>query len=272
MNSLQKVRKSISEETLRSSLVIEQPIKNYTILKVEKNISIFNNKITRCDAVIFSNDYSHWGIVEIKILNDWKLSDVTKQLINYCEIVNEQTYELEHFSKLKSSIFNALSNYNSDKKIKLIELIKYNKPFLFLISENTDFDTGIYRLFKEILSQKFNLISFVKFYNSISLDILYHFDNYIHNSVEKKEQEIRINNQTFLIPYPNFLITQSKTISGLHMIKYLNNSIPIEIILKHVNSYHSLFYGINVGSYKLKDGVYFLSQSENSLKLVKKNA
>lgn len=272
MSRLEQVQKTISEDILRDSLVIEQPLQDYLIFKAEKNISTFNGKVIRSDAVIFSKDFTHWGIVEIKILVDWKLADVTKQLINYCELNNEFTYEQENFSKLKLAMINAVRETQSVDIEKFIALIKNNKPFLFLVSETTDFNISDYVLFKNILSHKFNSISFKKYYSPKDLNIYYIFDIHILNIITSKKQEIKLYKNNFLLPYPNILFSNSEMKLGLQMITFLDKQIPFIFNIKKLNTYHIIFLGSILGTYKFKDGIYYICLTHDGLKLEKKNA
>lgn len=260
MKSIKEHITYYNEESFRNSLESDNILSDLYFYKLERNISIFDGKIIRCDGIVIDKSYKYWGICELKILKSWEYNDILNQMITYSQLINDFTYFQERFNQIKIKIFNDLKT-NLKKEGQM--LIRHNKPYLFLINDVTQAQTILYETIFKL--NFYNVINIQKFRINDSPQTYFKESGYLQPEIQQKSLSIKITSQCFTLLNPSILgidLLETKEFK----LNYQNNILNCSMLMNQKGSEHVLIRAF-INGYVIKDGFYKLTTINDEIRL-----
>jgi hypothetical protein len=128
-----------SETDLEKNVINHQPFEELEFFNVKFNLNTRGYFLRKADLILISKKYKFWGIVEVELhgpQSKYK-NHVSNQLKEQSALI-DYNWTLYH-----ESILNKDCRFN--KNLDLTNLITYNKPFHFILTNNSN--THIYNTY-----------------------------------------------------------------------------------------------------------------------------
>ena len=258
MKSIKEHISYYNEESFRNSLESDNILSDLYFYKLERNISIYDGKIIRCDGIVIEKSFKYWGICELKILKSWEYNDILNQMITYSQLINDFTYYQEKFNQIKIKIFNDLKTVLKNESQMLI---RHNKPYLFLINDVTQAQTISYETIFKL--NFYNVINIQKFRINDSPETYFKESGYLQPEIQQKSLDVRIASQCFTLLNPSILgINLSDTKE--FKLRYQNNILNCSMHMTPKGSEHVLI-RVFIKGYGIKDGFYRLTKTNDEI-------
>lgn len=243
--------KFTNETELETIITIKRIFEDCFIYNAKPSINIYKGYNRHADILIIDRNYRYWSIGEVEVSSHSFSRHVYPQLVEIKSLIDTN---LQHVNKRYLTL-DTLS-YNK----KMTDLIKYNKPFLTLL---TDSVPNMYRSIIPLLNTFCNLRTVNRYKNSIE-EYVYITDIISVNSIKRSVSPSYILDNILFVDYPNLVDLQ---LSSINHIVYADTEYEIHQQTKVLHGFENLFWFINGN---IKNGKYYLCLDNKKLILKKK--
>ena len=180
-----------SNETQFEEIVLKRNIlKQYHVYDAKKTLNIFRKYNRYADVLLIEKNFKYWCIGEVEISKHSFKGHVFPQLIEIYSLM-EQNLNLIRNNYLK---IETLKNTKH-----LVDLIRFNKPFLSLIIDKIPSN---YINIIPLLNSFCNVNTIIRMKDS-NENYSYVTDNYYQNFISEKISSCYINDIVLIIDFPN---------------------------------------------------------------------
>ena len=137
-----KIQKYNREEEIEKSLSTNLVSDDFIFYDYKNNVDVTGLLVRRADMLVIDKNTKFWGLVEVETSQHSFSNHIFPQLLGLNQLIESNNY------KLSEDILNKYDNLTHAQR----RLIKFNKPFLFLVVDS-DFD-----LYKNICNTFCSLI------------------------------------------------------------------------------------------------------------------
>ena len=240
-----------SNETQFERIVLKRNIlKQYHVYNAKKTLNIFRKYNRYADVLLVEKDLKYWCIGEVEISKHSFKGHVFPQLIEIYSLM-EQNLNLIRDNYL------GIDNLKNTKQI--VDLIRYNKPFLSLIIDKIPSN---YINIIPLLNSFCNVNTIIRMKDSFE-NYSYITDNYYQNFISENISSCYINDIVLIIDFPNLL---GMNIITSEFLEYNEENIYIQQHFNKIEGEDRLFWIMET---KVNDGKYYIKITNNKLILTK---
>lgn len=147
MSTKWKILKYNREEEIENSLASNTISDDFIFYDFKHNVDVTGLLVRRADMLVIDKGTRFWGLVEVETAQHSFSNHIFPQLLGLNQLIESNNYQLS------DSIIHKFDNLTHTQK----RLIKFNKPFLFLVIDS-EFD-----LYKSICNAFCSLICIQRF-------------------------------------------------------------------------------------------------------------
>ena len=240
-----------SNETQFEEIVLKRNIlKQYHVYDAKKTLNIFRKYNRYADVLLIEKGFKYWSIGEVEISKHSFKGHVFPQLIEIYSLM-EQNLNL-----IRNNYLN-IDNLKNTKEI--VDLIRFNKPFLSLIIDKIPSN---YINIIPLLNSFCNVNTIIRMKDS-NENYSYVTDNYYQNFISENISSCYINDIVLIIDYPNLLEMNNV---NYEFLEYKGEKIYIQQHFNKIEGEDRLFW---IMEKKVNDGKYYIKITNNKLILTK---
>lgn len=239
-----------NETELENLLTKKRIFEDCSIFEAKPSLNVYKGYNRFADILIVENNHKYWSIGEVEVSSHSFSKHVYPQLVEIKSLIdiNRENVNQQYLS---------LEGFEYNKKLR--DLIRFNKPFLTLITDNIpDRYTSVIPLLNSFCN-----LRTVNRYKNLDEEYVYITKNTFVENIKTIASPSYLLDNCIFVDYPNLVNMHTNEIDH---ISYEGTRYQIYQQVKNLNGFENLFWYVDG---HIRNGKYKLILKEDSLTLKK---